>query len=80
MPNTRELQIQTSLHSDSAFFRSNDHFGNRGVGGDLEIPDYDEESWFGPRGVPDPRDNPFSRVLGVVSQPKTMENLEKIIR
>ncbi|VDN00298.1 unnamed protein product, partial [Thelazia callipaeda] len=42
---------------------------------DLLVSDYDERTWFGESGVPDPARDPITQLLALLKKPQTMGNL-----
>uniref|UniRef100_A0A0M3ICY5 Vitellogenin domain-containing protein n=1 Tax=Ascaris lumbricoides TaxID=6252 RepID=A0A0M3ICY5_ASCLU len=44
------------------------------------LGDYDERSWFGESGVPDPARDPIAQAINLLAKPDTMGNLEALIR
>ncbi|EFO16374.1 hypothetical protein LOAG_12133 [Loa loa] len=42
--------------------------------------DYDEKSWFGESGVPNLARDPIAQFLALLKKPRTMGNLEALIR
>lgn len=61
------------------YFRDSESSGTRSTVEPL-LGDYDERSWFGESGVPDPARDPIAQAINLLAKPDTMGNLEALIR
>ncbi|VDM26644.1 unnamed protein product [Toxocara canis] len=59
-------------------FRDSESSGTRSTVEPL-LGDYDERSWFGESGVPDPARDPIAQAINLLAKPDTMGNLEALI-